>query len=222
MKHTPGSFFLPMSGKTSAGRKVRERAKEEMFYDRITEFVFAENEPQKSDIIFIPGSKAQETVRKAASLFHEGWAPFLLPSGRWAKHIGHFEGEYETEWEFMKALLLELGVPEGSILKEDQATFTWENAIYSRKLLDRLEIPVKRAILCCKNFHAARALAYYQQQFPETEFLVCPAQAEGITRENWYLDQEKTKVVLGELKRCGEQFGCMLPEGEPIGFFGES
>ena len=55
-------------------------------------------------------------------------------------------------------------------------------------------------------------------QFPETEFLVCPAQTEGITASNWFLEPEKCRVVLGELERCGKQFGCMLPEGAPIGF----
>lgn len=189
-----------------------------MFYDRITDFIFVEHKPLRSDIIFVPGSKARETVIKAARLYHEGWAAYILPSGRFAKHVGHFEGDYVTEWEFMQALLLQSGVPEEAILKEDRATFTWENAIYSREVLEHLGISVKRAILCCKNFHAARALAYYQQQFPDTEFLVCPAVSQGITRDNWHQDPEKTRVVLGELRRCGEQFGCMLPPDHPVGF----
>ena len=39
-----------------------------------------------------------------------------------------YGGDYETEWEFLKNVLLKNGVPEEAILMENQATFTYENA----------------------------------------------------------------------------------------------
>ena len=48
-----------------------------------------------------------------------------------------YNKEYETEWEFLKEVLIKNGVPEEKILREDQATFTYENAIYSRQITDR-------------------------------------------------------------------------------------
>ena len=68
----------------------------------------------------------------------------------------------------------------------------------------------------CQAFHARRAFTYYKQQFPDTQILVCPVITRGITRENWFLDEEKTKTVLGELSRCGGQFSCMLPLGKKL------
>ena len=181
------------------------------FYDEITEFIFVENEPARSDIIFVPGGNYPDAARKAAKLYQEGYSDYILPSGRFSIRTGHFEGRQETEWEYLKDILLEEGVPEKAILKEDRATFTYENAIFSRKAADRAGLAVKRAILCCQAFHARRALMYYQQQFPEAQFLVCPAVTQGISRDTWFLDQHAGNRVLGELTRIGEQFHCMLP-----------
>ena len=37
-------------------------------------------------------------------------------------------------------------VPQSAILREDQATYTYENAIYSRKVTDSLGMEIQRAI----------------------------------------------------------------------------
>ena len=118
----------------------------------------------------------------------------------------------------MKDLLMRGGVPEERILREDRATFTWENAIYSRDTLAKAGIEVKQALICCQAFHARRAYTYYQQQFPDVRLRMIPTVTQGISRNNWYLDADKARVVLGELQRCGDQFRCMLPEADPIGW----
>ena len=189
------------------------------FYDDITSFLFLEDTPALSDVIFIPGSLQTELPVKAAALYHEGYAPYILPSGRFSKIAGKcaLDG-YETEWEFMYGILRREGVPKEAVLKEDRATFTWENAIFSRQLLEEKGIPVNQAIVCCQAFHARRAYTYYQQQFPQVRLLMAPVVTRGISRDNWFLDKEKASVVLGELDRCGDQFRCLSPEQDPIGW----
>ena len=98
------------------------------------------------------------------------------------------------------------GVPSEAVLKENEATYTYENAIYSRKKLDEMGMIVKKAILCCQAFHARRCLLYYQEQFPDTEFIVCPMVTKGISKENWYQTEYGIQTVLGEIERCGAQF----------------
>lgn len=88
-----------------------------------------------------------------------------------------YEGRFETEWAFMRAVLMANGVPENAILREDEATFTYQNAIYSRRRTDAEKLTVRRALLCCMPIHARRAKMYYQTLFPETELLICPAPA---------------------------------------------
>lgn len=194
------------------------------FLNQITEFIFVEDKPEKSDVIFIPGSGFPQLAEEAAKLYHQGMAPYILPSGRYSILNGKFEGvqekkelydgEYETEWEFLKEVLKKNQVLEEHILREDKATYTYENAIYSRKVTDCLGMKIKKAILCCKPYHARRSLLYYQLLYPETQFFVCPIQDSDVKRENWYLTEKGIRLVFGEVQRIGEQFVDITREME--------
>ena len=128
----------------------------EKFLKSSEEFIFAENKPEKSDIIFVPGNGYPQMAEKAAELFKKGMADWILPSGKYSVVNGKFSGvleksnvydkEYGTEWEFLRDVLIKNGVPDQKILKEDQATFTYENAIYSRQVTDHV-----LQILPCKK-----------------------------------------------------------------------
>ena len=190
------------------------------FLEQITDFIFVENEPGKSDIIFIPGSGFPQLAEEAAQLYHAGFAPRILPSGRYSITQGHFggvqekteqyPGTYETEWDFLRKVLEKNKVPSHAILREDKATYTYENAIYSRKVTEKEELNICRAILCCKPYHARRSLLYYQFLYPETRFLVCPVKDSQVRRENWYKTEKGINLVLGEIERIGVQFHEIL------------
>ena len=190
------------------------------FLKHAEEFIFAENQPEKADIIFVPGNGFPEMAEKAARLYKEGYAPYILPSGRYSITMGRFVGvqskkdvyneDYETECEFLKSVLMKNGVPKSAILLEDQATFTYENAIFSKQVTDLHKIKVNKAILCCKTYHARRSLMYYQLLYPDAEILVCPACPDGITRENWRDTEAGVEAVTGEIDRIIKQFCLML------------
>ena len=194
------------------------------FLNQITEFIFVEDKPEKSDVIFIPGSGFPQLAEEAAKLYHQGMAPYILPSGRYSILNGKFagvqekkelyDGEYETEWEFLKEVLKKNHVSEEHILREDKATYTYENAIYSRKVTDCLGMKIKKAILCCKPYHARRSLLYYQLLYPETQFFVRPIQDSDVKRENWYLTEKGIRLVFGEVQKIGEQFEDITREME--------
>ena len=74
----------------------------------------------------------------------------------------------------MRAVLLANGVPDRAILREDEATFTYQNAIYSRRRTDAEKLTVRCAILCCMPVHARRAKMYYQTLYPDSELFLCP------------------------------------------------
>lgn len=178
------------------------------FVDEYTNFIFLEDEPERSDIIFLPGSEEGSLARRAARLYKEGFAPVILPSGKYGKLAGHFTGEgaFRTEWEYFHHILIEEGVPEEAIRHEEEATFTYENALKSRELTDAEGLDVRKAILCCQAYHARRAKLYYQVCFPETEILVCPVATKGIDRESWHESEEGVRLVLNEMKHIGTQF----------------
>lgn len=188
------------------------------FIQAVTEFVFVEDAPQRADVILIPGSRKIHHVLRAAELYRAGYAPWVLPSGRYGVQLGEFaplpeplhseySGDYQTEWQLHRAVLMKHGVPDSAILREEQATYTWENAQFSREVLKNAGIPVDTAILVCQDFHARRALLYYQAAMPEVRFLVCPAQTTGCTREDWFRTAEGRRKVLGEVQRLGGQIG---------------
>ena len=191
----------------------------EEFIKETSEFIFAENKPEKADIIFVPGNGYSQMAERAAQLYAKKYAPFVLPSGKYSISAGRFggvltgqkryNGEYQTEWEFLKDVLMKNGVPADAVLKEDQATFTWENAKFSRKVTDQAGINIRKAIICCKNYHARRALMYYQRAYPDTEFRVCPCCVDGITRDNWTESERGIKEVLAEVNRIVTQFSLM-------------
>ena len=179
------------------------------FVDVYTDFIFIENQPEQADMIFLPGSAEGALPVRAAQLWKEGYAPLVLPSGKYSKLTGYFtgHGNYETEWDYFHEVLLKEGVPGHAILQEKQATYTYENAIFSRKLTDKLGLDIKKAILVCQAYHARRASLYYQVCYPETEILVCPVITRGISRNNWYQHETGIETVLKEVEHCGSQFG---------------
>lgn len=186
------------------------------FYDCLTDFIFVEDVPERADAIFIPGGLYGEIAVHAAELYRAGLAPVVVPSGKYSIVLGKFgrvkspknykDREFETESDFLKQVLLDEGVLEGAILQEKEATYTYQNAIFTKRLLDAKGIMVKKAILSCQAYHARRCLMYYQLLFPETKFYVSSVVTRGISRENWYKKEESIRLVLAEVEHCGSQF----------------
>lgn len=188
--------------------------------DDISDFIFLEDEMQKSDIIFIPGGSHPELGEHASQLWKQGYAPYIMPSGGVSVKTGEFDGvkskkelynkDYKTECDFLADVLTINGVSKNSILWEDKSGYTKENAVFSRRKADENNLIIKRAILCCKSFHSRRALTYYQFSFPDTKFYIYPVPYYEdnilISKQNWYKTESGIKRVLGELQRCGNQF----------------
>ena len=182
----------------------------------ITDFIFMEDTPQTSDIIFIPGTSQSAVTEKAAQLYCAGWAKYVLPSGMYSGKRGKFAsekidnpryaGEYATDWAYCRHILLANGVPESAILREDRSTHTGENAEFSAIVLREAGIKVERAILCCQAFHARRAFMTYAKHFPDTEILVVPTETQGIRREDWFNREKSYRRVMSEVYKCGEYF----------------
>ena len=185
------------------------------FIKDISEFIFVSDPPENADIIFIPGGSYPELPEHAARLWREGFAPLVLPTGKYSVKHGRFygvqtktdlyRGAYRTEFGFMRDVLLKNGVPDSAILREDRAEYTQQNAVFSRAVTDAAGLAVHRAIIVCKAFHARRCLIYWQLAYPDTAFRVCPVSPDGVTRENWFRTEKGLDRVLGELARCGDQ-----------------
>ncbi|MGG5461627.1 YdcF family protein [Clostridium sp. B9] len=182
----------------------------------ITKFIFIEDEPEVSDIIFIPGSSKHEPSEMASYLYNRDFAKYILPSGKFSCKLECFPNEkitnkryvgtYKSDWEFSYNVLIKNGINKEYILCENNSTNTYENAFYSKKLTDELGLEVKKAIICCQAFHARRVLMTYSWAYPNTKFYIVPVETQGISKDNWHKSEYGIKRVLGEVKRCGTYF----------------
>ena len=188
--------------------------------DDISNFIFLESVLQQADIIFIPGGSHPELGEYAAALYKRGLSPVVVPSGGVSIKSGVFNGvksrkeiyslPYRTDCEFLTDVLIKNGVPHHAIFQENESGCTKENAVLSKRLADKNQLHVNKAILVCKCFHARRAFMCYQFAFPQTEFYIHPVpfiqDNITITKDNWFNTEVGIERVLGEVMRCGNQF----------------
>lgn len=101
-------------------------------------------------------SAAADRLVYAARLYALGKAPVILvSSGR-----GGDAGATKAESVHAAALLAEWGVPASAILTETESTNTYENAVYSKLMLDQHGL--KRVLLVTSALHMPRALATFE------------------------------------------------------------
>ena len=81
--------------------------------ENVTNYIFMNDTPGKSDVIFIPVGSNNEVVQKAAELYHGGYAPYILVSGH---HLA--ETENAVEKTVIEEMVTEETVTEGTITEE--------------------------------------------------------------------------------------------------------
>lgn len=182
----------------------------------ISNYIFISDAPGKADCIFLPGGGHAEPPEYAAQLWHKGYAKWLIPSGgvsvkrdKWngvRSKADVYNGDYQTDCEFLTDVLLKNGIPADVIIGEDRSGHTRDNAFFSRAAIDKKGIQARTALIVCKAYHARRCLMLYQMAFPHTEIRVCPVHCYNVTKDNWCKSERGIDLVLGELARCGNQF----------------
>ena len=178
---------------------------------------------RKQILSLYPGSGFPQLGEEAAGLYHRDYAPCILPSGRYSILTGHFggvqekaelyDGEYETEWGISKGRPgKEPGATERHFKRRSGYLYLRE-CHYSRKVTDRPGngdqegYPLLQTLSCQKK-------SFFITSFSTrtTRFLVCPVRESDVTRENWFLTEKGTKIVLGEIERIGVQFHEIMRE----------
>jgi len=173
-------------------------------FESITEFIFMEDEMEKADVILIPGGSHKELIQRAAELYKQGYADYILPSGGANSKLE----SHSTEFDFLKDEALRLGVPSEAILKEDKATHTFANAELSYEVCKSNNISMDKVILVCKNFHARRAYLTYKINFPQNTKIIVQSivDGKGITKENWMYTEANRNRVMSEVMKIGKYF----------------
>lgn len=120
---------------------------------------------------------AGDRVLYAAKLYHQGAAPHILVSGG---NLDFSTARGETPANEMADLLKLTGVPSEDIWRQSESQNTYEDALYSTKMLE--ERGIEKIILVTSALHMPRSLALFEKQGLQ----VIPAPVDfTITERNW-------------------------------------
>lgn len=118
-----------------------------------------DDQVQPADVIIVlgsglrrdnsPGDALWRRGRKAAQLYADGYAPFILCTG------GTTPGYSRSEAQGCRQVLTELGVPELMIVLEENSRSTEENALNAHQIM--IERGWQDAVLVTDSFHMLRA-----------------------------------------------------------------
>ncbi|WP_419238802.1 YdcF family protein [Photobacterium leiognathi subsp. mandapamensis] len=154
----------------------------------------------KSDCIFVLGSNDDRVAERAVELYKQGLAPYIVFSGG----VGELtEGLYSTsEAEHFAKIAMDMGVPQQDILIEPESTNTGENVVFTRRLLEQEGLHPSSFILVQKPFMERRALATFEQQWPNMPAIVTSPQLSFDDYANDVISfGDLINVMAGDLQR---------------------
>ena len=186
----------------------------------IWDYLGMHQQPEKADVIVGFGNFNTDIARRAAELYHQGFAPKILFTGGLGRNTEGMLPEPEAI-RFAK-VAMECGVPERDILLEDKSRNTKENIEFTRALLEERGIPHDRILGVHQPFMERRIVAAMGVYWPELNFSVTSpqvtipeylrrAQEQGIT------ENASVSVIVGDFQRMDlyAKLGYQLPQYIP-------
>lgn len=178
---------------------ISEIQPETLTREQLTRFLFdgIQDDGKNGDCIFVFGGKSESRVKKAARLFRDNRAPWVLLTGGSAR----WENDDTPEAEWMKARIVKLGVPEDALLLEREAANTTENVVASMMVLQRAFglNRVKRLVVVSSPYHMRRARMTLTTYMPRwVRYSLCPDDRPYGQRYNWWKSQKERERVMKE------------------------
>ena len=175
---------------------------------------------EKADVIVGFGCYDDNVARRAAELYHQGYAPKILFTGGLGRNTRELFSVSEAE-KFAK-VAMDCGVPEEDILLEDQSTNTKENILFTRKLLEEKGIPHGRILGVHKPYmerriKAAMGVYWPEQAFSVTSFRQTLEEALEEAKSQGMEESNTICTIVGDFQRIElyAQKGYQLPQYIP-------
>ena len=186
----------------------------------IWDYLCLHQEPAKADVIVGFGNFNDNIARRAAELYHQGLAPKVLFTGGLGRNtLGLLP---ETEAARFARVAMECGVPDQDIIREDKSTNTAENILFTKRLLEALEVPHGHILGVHQPFMERRITAAMGVYWPELRFSVTSPQ---VTIQQYLEDAKKQgitenasiSVIVGDFQRMElyAEKGWQLPQEIP-------
>ncbi len=149
---------------------------------------------QKADaIVSISGGNTAARTNEAVRLYEQGWANKIIFSGAAA------DISSPSNAAVMKAQAVEQGVPAASILMDEDAKNTNQNAEFTAKIIT--DNNFKKIILTTSGYHQRRAYLEFSRALAGTgvEIINAPAQNDPQWTKFWWLSLRGWQLTLSEL-----------------------
>ena len=177
-------------------------------------------EPQKADCIVGFGNFNVNIARRAAELYHQGYADKILFTGGLGRNTLGMLPEPEAV-RFAK-VAMECGVPESALIMEDKSTNTAENIRFTHDLLAKMGLPHDHLLGVHQPFMERRIKAAFGVYWPEVKLTVTSpqvtipeyleaAKVQGVT------ERASIEVIVGDFQRMElyAQKGWQIPQEIP-------
>jgi uncharacterized SAM-binding protein YcdF (DUF218 family) len=155
---------------------------------------------QKSDGMLIFCSNDLRVADYAADLYHQGYAPWICPSGGTGRLT--YDLYHKPEAEAFADVLRKHLVPDISILIENQATNTAENIFFTQQVLKNHHKNPESLLVLQKPYMERRTLAALQQYWPEMKVITS---SPPIPFEKYpfpgFLMEDLIHVLVGDFQR---------------------
>lgn len=155
-----------------------------------------ETQLRPADLLFVFGTREDVELRvdKAFRLWREGFFRWAIVSG------GVTPGSDISECEIIAGAMVARGIPDDIILREDRATNTGENVIFSLPIIDAaLGLATIRSVICLGNTWTARRYPMtLHRHWPEVEKMLVMVDSFATPRALWHTDAEFSRRMLHE------------------------
>ncbi|VBB05354.1 Hypothetical protein LUCI_0563 [Lucifera butyrica] len=147
---------------------------------------------QKYDVIILLCGERDGRIETALTAYQENLAPQIIVSG------GPIYVSGKSEAYFVGQILVKLGVPQKAILIEPNSASTWENALFSKKLM--INKGFHSALVVTSDYHMRRACAIFRFVFHQAGFRVgyLPAPSDRFNPYQWWTSQSSIVLVIKE------------------------
>lgn len=128
------------------------------------DFMHMNQEPEAADCIVGFGCYDEDIPRRAAELYHAGFAPWVVFSGGLGRNTeGLWSG---SEAERFATIVIAEGVPQERIILENRSTNSAENLLFTPKVLADRGIRAEKIIAVHKPYMERRLYAAMQVYWP--------------------------------------------------------
>ena len=143
-------------------------------------------------IIVLAGDSDGSRLDHAVDLYKRYPKAFLLFTG----------GKYYNMSvpQLMKKKALLLGIPSSKIILEENATSSYENALFTKKIIQNRKF--KSVLLVTSLYHTKRSFLVFLSMFEESSIELGVSGAEdGIDYSSWWRDKARSEIVFIELAK---------------------